>query len=71
MNGLKAITPSRNRRGWPDNRAEPGRVAGKPWPPLVWARRPDFVRDDSFLWEKSKVRQFAAVELDIAQGSLR
>jgi hypothetical protein len=38
---------------------------------LVWARRPDFVRDDCLLWEVSKVRRFAAVRLDIAKDSLR
>ena len=35
MHGLKATTPSLNRRGLLGNRAEPGHVAGKPWPPLV------------------------------------
>ena len=29
------------------------------------------VRDDCLPWEMSRVRRFAAVELDIAQGSLR
>jgi hypothetical protein len=39
--------------------------------PFVWARRPDFVLARCLLSGPSDVRRFAAVELDIAQDSLR